>query len=75
MLTQEEYQFVNGFRSILEIFSEHGEYIGGADALMDWHEKKYGEKIDRHCSGCKAGFLKFSYSMLKQYENGSRERQ
>jgi hypothetical protein len=76
MLTKEEYQYVNGFRGILELFDKSGEYIGGADNLISWHENKYGERIDRGCQGCIAGFLKFSFSMLKQYDkqNGSTER-
>lgn len=75
MLTKEEYEYVNGFRSILKLFNDHGEYIGGADNLITWHENKFGERIDRGCSGCMSGFLKFSYSLLTQYEkqNGSTE--
>lgn len=68
MLTKEEYEYVNGFRGILNLFDQTGEYVGGAGSLIDWHEKKYGERIDRGCPGCMTGFLKFSLSMLKQYE-------
>ena len=68
MLTKEEYDFVNRFRPILQMFADHGEYTGGSGALIDWHENKYGERIDRGCTGCMSGFLKFSLSMLKQYE-------
>lgn len=69
MLTEQEYNFVNGFRDMLTLFHNHGEYVGGADKLIEFHENKYGEKIDRGCPGCMTGFLNFSYSMLIQYEN------
>lgn len=73
MLTKEEYEFVNGYRGILDIFEKTGEYIGGTDNLIAWHEKKYEVKIDSWCQGCMVGFLNFTISMIKQYEktNGS----
>ena len=68
MLTKEEYTYLNGFRPILDLFFNTGEYVGGADGVFDWHEKKYGQTIDRGCSGCKAGFLKLTRSLLIKYE-------
>lgn len=68
MLTKEEYQYLNGFRAMLELFNDRGECVGGDAAIYDWHERKYGVTIDRHCSGCRAGFLKTTLSLLKQYE-------
>ena len=56
---------------MLDMFYNTGEYVGGGDGVFDWHEKKYGQAIDRGCSGCKAGFLKTTLAMLKQYETNN----
>lgn len=68
MLTKEEYQYLNGFRAMLDLFEKTGECVGGDGGIYDWHEKKYGVNIDRGCVGCRTGFLKTTLSMLKQYE-------
>lgn len=71
MLTKEEYEYLNGFRQALNLFVTHGEYVGGCDAVFDWHDNRRAEGtplIDRGCPGCKAGFLKLTHSLLIQYE-------
>ena len=70
MLTEEQYNKVNGYREILEHFKAHQTYVGGADGLFDYLEQQgiALEPIIRTCNECKSGFLLFSLSLLKQYE-------
>ena len=71
MLTKEQYEYIKGYRDIVEIFTLHGNYVGGADGLFDYLEAQGltgGEPIIRTCNPCKAGFLKFTYSIILQYE-------
>ena len=73
MLTKEQYEFINGYRAMIDMFYNHQTYVGGADSLFDYLEQQGlsgGVPIGRNCNECTAGFLKFTYSMLKQYENG-----
>jgi hypothetical protein len=65
-----KYVFLNKYRDILELFYNSGQYVGGADGLFDYYEKEHGQPIDRGCSGCVAGFLKFAYKELKELEDG-----
>lgn len=71
MLTKEQYDYIIGFRPMIEMFVNHGQYVGGANPLFDYLEQQGlsgGVPIGRNCNDCTAGFLKFTNSMIKLYE-------
>lgn len=71
MLTKEQYEHLNGHRQALELFERAGEWIG-ANEIFDYLEQQglATEPILRHCTPCKSGFLKFTLSLLRNYEKG-----
>lgn len=71
MLTKEQYDYIKGFKDMVTLFVNTGSYVGGADPLFDYLEAQGltgGEKILRNCPTCLTGFLKFTHSMIKIYE-------
>lgn len=78
MLNKEQYEYIKGFKPMIDHFIDHDTYVGGADPLFDYLEAQGltgGVPITRNCGECTAGFLKFTYSMILLYEktNGSTE--
>ena len=74
MLTAEQYKVIKGYKPMIDIFIQHQTYIGGADSLFDYLEAQGlsgGVPIGRNCNECTAGFLKFTNSMIKLYENAN----
>lgn len=69
MLTKEQYGWLNCHRDTLELFERTDTWIG-ANAVFDYLEQQglALEPIIRHCAPCKAGFLKFTLSLLRNYE-------
>lgn len=74
--TEEQYQRLLPYKDVARMAKEHDTYVGGDIApLLTALEQDYGHKIDRHCPGCVMGFLKFTYSLIIQYENGCTKRE
>ena len=72
MLTKEQYEHLNGHREALELFERSGEWVG-ANSIFDYLEQQglALEPIIRHCAPCKAGFLKLTLSLLRNYEKAN----
>ena len=71
MLTKEQYDYIKGFKPMIDMFVNHGQYVGGADPLFDYLESQGltgGYPIGRNCQECTSGFLKFTNTMIKLYE-------
>lgn len=74
MLSKEQYDVILGYKEIVDRFVYHETYIGGADGLFDYLEQQGltgGEPILRNCNPCRAGFLKFTKSLLNEYEKAN----
>jgi len=65
-MTIEQYNEAIKYRGIIELFVSSGQYIGGAEPLMDYYEFKGSE---RSCPSCVGRFLLERYSELKNYES------
>lgn len=63
-MTKEQYEFVNGYRGILEHFVNHQTYVGGADTLF----AKYLQPSELGCSACKSACLIERHRELLEYE-------
>jgi hypothetical protein len=63
-MTKEDYNFVNGFREVLEHFATHQTYVGGCDNLFN----KYLQPNELGCSGCKSACMIQRLRELKEYE-------
>jgi hypothetical protein len=71
MLTKEQYEAILPYKPIVDMFVQTETYVGGADGLFDYLETQGltgGEPILRTCNPCRAGFLKFTKSLLNNYE-------
>ena len=70
MLTEQQYNSILPYKPIVEMFVSTGNYVGGADGLFDYLEASglATEPILRTCNECRAGFLKFTNTLLKLYE-------
>ena len=74
MLTTEQYEVIKGYKPMIEMYVKHQTYVGGADSLFDYLEQQGlsgGVPIGRNCKECTAGFLKFTNTMLRLYEDAS----
>lgn len=73
MLTTEQYNRILAYKPIVDTFVQHQTYIGGADGLFDYLEEQgiATEPILRTCDPCRAGFLKFTKSLLNEYEKAN----
>jgi hypothetical protein len=63
-MTQEDYNFVNSFRDVLEHFVKHGTYVGGAENLF----LKYLQPNELGCSSCKSACMIQRLNELEQYD-------
>lgn len=63
-MTKEQYEFVNGYRQILDHFHDHQTYVGGADTLF----AKYLQPAELGCSACKSACLIERRIELIEYE-------
>ena len=63
-MSEEQYNFVNGFRAILEHFNKHQIYVGGADVLFS----KYLQPNEMGCPACKSACMIQRYNELKEYD-------
>lgn len=71
MLSKEQYDVILGYKPMIDMYVSTQTYVGGADGLFDYLEAQGltgGEKILRGCPPCLAGFLKFTKSLLNEYE-------
>ena len=66
-MTEEQYNFVNGYKDILNFFVNHQTYVGGADGLFE----KYLEPNERACPSCKSACMIQRYNELLEYERGA----
>lgn len=57
------YEELKKYRGILELFAKCGEYVGGADALMDFYNFN-----DRRCPSCVGAWLIERANELKKYD-------
>lgn len=63
-MTEEQYNFVNGFREVLEHFIKHNIYVGGCDALFN----RYLQPGELGCFACKSACMIQRLNELKEYE-------
>lgn len=63
-MTEEQYNFVNGYKDILTHFNKHQIYVGGADGLFE----KYLEPNERACDSCKSACMIQRYNELMEYD-------
>ena len=63
-MSEEQYNFVNGYKDILTFFVKHQTYIGGADVLFS----KYLQPNEMGCPSCKSACMIERYNELIEYE-------
>ncbi len=70
MITQEQYNYLNSFRQIIDMFISQQTYVGGADALFDYFVVNFngGQPLNTRCSSCVGGVLLDCSNMIKEYE-------
>jgi len=62
---------VKPYRDQIDLFERSGEVVTDLTGLWDIIDDVYNQnaqKIDRSCTPCRVGFLKFIISELKRYE-------
>lgn len=63
-MTEEQYNFVNGFRDILTFYVKHQTYVGGADSLFN----RYLQPGELGCMNCKSACMIERYNELMEYD-------
>lgn len=63
-MSEEQYNFVNGYRDILTHFMKHQIYVGGADGLFN----RYLQPGELGCSACKSACMIQRYNELMEYD-------
>ena len=65
-MTLDQYNEAIKYRGIIDLFYSSGQYIGGAESLMDYFNFKGQE---RGCPACVGRFLLERYNDIRQYES------
>lgn len=64
-MTTEQYNEAIKYRDILELFAKCGEYVGGAEPLMDF---LLFERTNRRCPSCVGAWLLETLNNIRTYE-------
>lgn len=63
MITEEQYNYYQQYRGVLDLFNKTGEYVGGCQDLFN-----YMNVTDIRCQNCLSAALITAHTQLTEYE-------
>lgn len=67
-MTKEQYDNINPYKPIIQLFAKTGEYVGGAENLFNYMAKEFLMVNQQGCPGCKAAILLKANELINEYE-------
>lgn len=68
MVDKEQYNKLNPYKPIVQLFAKCGEYVGGADGLFQIMHNDFGMELNTSCISCMAAMLTKANELINEYE-------
>lgn len=68
MTLKEQYDKINPYKEVIQLFAKCGEYVGGCDGLFEFMAKEFNMDGNTRCPSCMSAMLLRANQVIEKYE-------